>query len=211
MPFYALPTRIEYLSGAFSGFKCGITDSSMLVNLEYFLGDKFDYSKVKVYDYQKHTYSKKYLSPTVVENIVTDMLGEEPTTTNLLSKMIYFGKINYLKKQFMPNLADSIVIGYTDTKLEFAEASEGSIWAFIVNKGLLYSVDNLQIAKIISDKPFTPGMPNESPGKIGQWVGWQIVTEYMKKNPDVSLKQLIDNTNCQEILDKSKYKPKAGL
>ena len=49
-------------------------------------------------------------------------------------------------------------------------------------------------------------MPKESPGRLGYWVGYQIVNQYMK-NEGVSLLDLMKNTNSQEILLKSKYKP----
>jgi uncharacterized protein YjaZ len=46
----------------------------------------------------------------------------------------------------------------------------------------------------------------ESPGRIGQWLGWQIVKSYMENN-DVTLDQLL-KTEPTVIFNKSKYKPK---
>jgi hypothetical protein len=47
---------------------------------------------------------------------------------------------------------------------------------------------------------------NLSPGKIGVWVGWQIVKAHMKHN-DVSLQELLKMSE-EEVFNKSKYKPK---
>ncbi|MDF1518362.1 MAG: gliding motility lipoprotein GldB, partial [Lutibacter sp.] len=47
----------------------------------------------------------------------------------------------------------------------------------------------------------------ESPGRIGVWLGWQIVSAYMTNNNDVTLQQLLQ-TDAEEIFNKSKYKPK---
>ena len=44
---------------------------------------------------------------------------------------------------------------------------------------------------------------NLSPGGVGIWVGWQIVTSYMKHN-DVSLQQLLQ-INELDLFKKSKY------
>jgi hypothetical protein len=53
-------------------------------------------------------------------------------------------------------------------------------------------------------------MPKESPGKVGAWLGWQIINAYMKENPNTTLHQLIDLKDGQKILTSSKYKPKSA-
>jgi hypothetical protein len=47
---------------------------------------------------------------------------------------------------------------------------------------------------------------NLSPGKVGVWVGWQIVSSYMKHN-NVSLQELL-KINELDLFQKSKYKPR---
>ncbi len=62
----------------------------------------------------------------------------------------------------------------------------------------------------LTDGPFTAGLgdKNESAPKLGVWIGWQMVRKYMLENPDVTLQQLMADTDAQKILVKSKYKPK---
>ena len=65
------------------------------------------------------------------------------------------------------------------------------------------------IPRFISPAPFSKfylEIDNESPGRVGAWIGWQIVRSYMKNN-EVSLPQLL-HTSAKEIFEKSKYKPK---
>ena len=50
-------------------------------------------------------------------------------------------------------------------------------------------------------------MPEESPGRIGWWVGWKLVDSYMKSNPDVTINQLFLERDCKKILTLSGYKP----
>ena len=47
---------------------------------------------------------------------------------------------------------------------------------------------------------------NES-GKIGVWLGWQIVRSYCKQNPETQIIELL-NLSSQELFNLSKYKPK---
>ena len=49
-------------------------------------------------------------------------------------------------------------------------------------------------------------MDDESPGRVGVWIGWQIVRSYMKNN-NVTLQELFAK-DAKEIFDNSKYKPK---
>jgi hypothetical protein len=54
----------------------------------------------------------------------------------------------------------------------------------------------------------TAGMPEQAPGNVGSWVGWQIVNQYMENTVDeLSLKELLA-TPPATILAKSNYKPK---
>ena len=62
----------------------------------------------------------------------------------------------------------------------------------------------------MTDAPFTAGFAAESPGRLGAFIGWQIVREYMKESDGSTLKQLMENTNSQQILKVSKYKPARG-
>ena len=79
---------------------------------------------------------------------------------------------------------------------------------FIENR-LLYSTDSKLYARFVANAPFSKfyiDIDKDSPGRIGVWLGWQIVRSYMNNN-SVNLQQLLQ-TNAEEIFKKSKYKPK---
>ena len=50
-------------------------------------------------------------------------------------------------------------------------------------------------------------MPKDSPGRIAYYIGWEIVNDYMENNPRLTLEALMQNTESQEILQQSGYKP----
>jgi hypothetical protein len=72
---------------------------------------------------------------------------------------------------------------------------------------MLFSVDQNQIMKFLSDGPTTNGFPKESPGAIGQWLGWKIVEAYVKNNPAITPEQLMKEQDYKKILHDSRYKP----
>ena len=61
--------------------------------------------------------------------------------------------------------------------------------------------------KFTTDGPFTTAFSKEAPPRIGYWIGRQIIKQYVKNNPFVSLQQLMDEKDAQKILMKAKYKP----
>ena len=61
--------------------------------------------------------------------------------------------------------------------------------------------------KYTADGPFTSALSKESAPRIGYWTGWQIIKQYMDHNPEVTVEQLMKETDAQKILTKAKYKP----
>jgi uncharacterized protein YjaZ len=83
------------------------------------------------------------------------------------------------------------------------------IWKYFIENKLLYSTDADLYTRFVANAPFSKfyiDIDKESPGKIGVWLGWQIVRSYMNNN-NVTLQQLLQ-TSAEEIFKKSKYKPK---
>ena len=50
-------------------------------------------------------------------------------------------------------------------------------------------------------------LDNQSPGRVGRWIGWQIVKSFMNQNPKTSAQELL-SMPFQKLFYLSKYKPK---
>jgi hypothetical protein len=161
--------------------------------------------------YLSRNFTPENMVPRVIEHMAReDMFPENDSSKTMLSKMIYSGKILYFMDMILPEVPDTVKIGYTGAQLQWCKDFEPKIWAYFLDQNLLYESDYPRIQKYLSEAPFTPGLgeKNESAPKLGIWTGWQIVREYMNKNPDVTLLQLMTNTDAQKILNGAKYKPK---
>jgi len=212
-PKAQIPRFIGFLSG-FS-YQTPIGDDYVGIGLDMFLGkdSKFYGALVESIPlYLSRRFTPEYIVPRVSEYYVRENLFKErDQDRSLLSKMIYNGKILYFMDQIMPDeLADSIKIGYTNKQLEWCKVYEAEIWAYYLENNLLYETDYPKIQVYLSEGPFTPGLGENSVSapKLGVWTGWQIVRKYMEENPEVTLQQLMDESDSQKILTKSKYKPK---
>ena len=133
--------------------------------------------------------------------------NETNKATNLLGNMIHQGKLMYFADALLPEMNDSLKIGYTGKQLEWCKNNEAQMWLTLVEKKMLYSSKRMDIIRYINDAPYTNGFPLESPGRTGIWIGWQIVRQYMKKHPEVTLPQLMQNSDYQGILNASGYFP----
>ncbi|MGI8893836.1 MAG: gliding motility lipoprotein GldB, partial [Bacteroidia bacterium] len=127
---------------------------------------------------------------------------------DLLSQMVYNGKILYFIEAMRPREDKHKVIGYTKEQYEWCNNNEGNIWSFFVSQNLLYSSDQIKISKFINEGPGTGGFPPEAPAMLGNYIGWQIVRALKEKNKNISLAELMEIDDAQQILNLSAYKPK---
>jgi uncharacterized protein YjaZ len=115
----------------------------------------------------------------------------------------------YLKDVLLPETSDAEKIGYTQEQITWCQENESYMWRYFMQEQLLYSTDSKLSTRFINTAPFSKfylEIDNESPGRVGTWIGWQIVRSFMNNN-DVNLQQLLQMDPI-EIFQNSKYKPK---
>lgn len=183
------------------------TDSLAIISLDTYLGK--DHKFYKGFDpYLLSDFEPSQIIPDLAESFATTQIAY-PQDRELLAQMIYFGKLMYAKDVLIPNVSDFLKIGYSEEKLKWCEENEAQMWKFFIENKLLYSSDSKLYGRFIQNAPFSKfylDLDNETPGRVGVWLGWQIVRSYMKNN-DVTLQELFSK-NAKEIFDNSKYKPK---
>ena len=128
------------------------------------------------------------------------------STSNLLSNLIYQGKILYISKLTMPEVADTLLFGFTGAQMNFVNNNEKQMWSFLVENKLLFSTDYLIISKYVNEGPFTREFTRESPGQAVNWIGYKITGDYMN-NSGASIEALMNNNDYTHILAVSKYNP----
>ncbi len=188
--------------------KAVYTPQVVLVPLSLYLG-KDNYLYEGLNKYEVELYEPSQILPDVATSFLYGRIAT-PRDRQLLSLMIYYGKELYMKDLLIPDVADNEKIGYTKKQLEWAAANEAEIWRYFIDKKLLYDSDPKLPARFINPAPFSKfylELDNESPGRIGQWLGWQIVRAYAENNKNVPLQELLA-MDAKTIFDNSKYKPK---
>lgn len=207
-PKRKLPKRLITVMSGWN-YSSAYTDEALVVSLDMYLGDtaKF-YQMLRLPQYQARKMNDKYILPDMMRGwMLTEFDNSEPVNT-LIHHTIFYGKLFYTINALLPNENDSMLIGYTSKQMKYCDAYEKNIWSYFAEKNRLYE-NSLQNVRelIISDGPFTSALSKECPPRIGMWIGWQIVKSYMKNNKEVTLEQLMNETDAAKILNKSKYRP----
>ncbi|WP_395077595.1 gliding motility lipoprotein GldB [Flavobacterium sp.] len=188
-------------------YKTIYADSLVLISLEMYLGKNHKFYEFP--EYQKQTFEPSQILPDIVQDFSLNKV-KPPTQKDLLSLMIYAGKQLYLKDALLPEYSDEDKIGYSKPQIEWAIAHEVDTWRFFIDENLLYNTDSKLNQRFIAPAPFTKfGLvsDNETSGKMGAWLGWQIVRTFMDNNKDIPLQKMLV-MDASEIFQKSKYKPK---
>ena len=123
--------------------------------------------------------------------------------------MVYSGKVLYFKDIMLPKISDERKIGYTVDELEWAKLNEESMWQYFIERELLFSTDSKLPGRFINPAPFTKfnlELDSESPGRLGQYLGWQIVRSYADNN-DASLQDIL-SLDAEILFNNSKFKPR---
>ncbi len=184
-----------------------VYDSLLAIPLEKYLGSNCEYyDLLTIPGYKKVSMNQENIITDAMSAWVNEQFNLKPSGTMVLDEMIYYGKLLYALDLLTPFREDSIKIGYSAEHLKWCFDNEPQVWEFLMQKELIFSSDAKNIKKYIGEGPFTPGFPDGSPGKIGHWVGWQIVRKYAE-NTDLPLQKILLEENSQKILQVSKYKP----
>lgn len=207
-PEKAIPYFYTYISGLQYEYPVQRADTVFIISLDDYLGAGFNpYKKIGLPKYKIKNMHASYIVNDVVKLLVKTEFITKNNSRTLLDEMIISGKELYFQDALQPTTPDSIKITYSQKKLNWCFENEGFIWSVIIKNNLLYSADFNKTNKFMQDAPFTSGFSKESPGRIGKWIGWQIIRSYMENNPEISLNEMLQINDSQKILLKSKYKP----
>ncbi|MCF7567572.1 gliding motility lipoprotein GldB [Sabulilitoribacter arenilitoris] len=187
-----------------------VTDTIALIALDNYLGSDHDfYVYGNIDKYIRQNLKKEQLVVDLASKYAKKYIYQSQKRT-LLDEMIYYGKQLYFKDMVIPFKTDAERISYSQEELDWAIANESYIWRYFVERELLFSTDSKLPSRFINPAPFTKfyleKIDHESPGRLGQYIGWQIVRAYMKQN-NISLKDMLIKST-EDIFNNTKFKPR---
>lgn len=206
-PNFKSPNVTTVLTNIDYNYRVIYNVQSLLISLDVYLGKEHEfYNDYPAYIKENNT--KEGIIVDVANEIIRTKISVNNDRT-FLGKMIFEGKKLYLLDLFLPMVSEKQKSGFLKEKISWVNENEEQVWRYFIDKNLLYSTDSDLDKRFLDLAPFSKfylQLDNDSPGQIGKWIGWQIVKSFMDNN-DVSLQSLL-SMKAQEILKKSKYKPR---
>ena len=211
--FYFPKKTIPNVVTLISGFSFPVICDSLTlgISLDMYLGPTYFYYgtlEPPLPNYLRSRMRKEFLVCDAMKGWAQSDYGIDEASARMIDFMIAQGRLIYFLEKILPETEDSIRTGYTAEQLDWCVANEARIWSFFVENKLMFSIDPNLMNKYVNDGPTTNGFPQESPGNIGQFIGWKIVQSYMKNHDELSLQQLMEQKDLLKIFNESNYKPK---
>ena len=199
------PRLYAHLSGLNQSMVVG--DGFVSGSIDNYMGSDYPlYARVGIYKYLRQNMRPEKLVPDYIVAWLTTEYPFVQHSGELVEEMIYRGKILYTASVLLPNLPDSVIIGYSADQWKWCLKYEHDMWMVLVSSKHLFSRDAMIRIKYMNDAPFTKPFTQESPGRAGAFVGWRIVEQYMREHPEVSPKELLLRT-ADEIMRETPYNP----
>ena len=219
MKHYELPVHVPqviYINRILVGSSAFHFDSNLTcVCLDMFLGEEYPfYASVGIPAYMAPHHNKRYLPVAFFREEYEVRYKFNPADRTLLDRLIQRGKEQYFLHKIMPATADSVLFGFRGNQVNWCNKNEANIYNFFVQQNMLYNKEERVVGSYVIDGPYAKGIGsptdegNPTPGNVGTWLGYKIVSAYMAANPGTTLKQLLDlQVEPAQFLDKAKYRP----
>lgn len=204
-PDWTIPTVYMFVSGFNS--TVFYYDDMLGVGIDMYLGSDYPYYTNVVYDYQRPTMQKQYVVRDLMSMYLAYNIAYNSQYNRLLEQMIFRGKQLFLLSQLLPDAPDWQIIGYTPEQWAWCLHYEQAIWNRIMEKRDLFKTESSVLSSYMNEGPFTAEVTQDSPGRLGLWVGWRIVESYMHSNQDITIHDLMAEGDAQKILEQSYYRP----
>lgn len=206
-PELQVPKFYTHLSGFNQSLVVG--SSFISVSLDDYMGTDFEYyEKAGIYKYQRQNMKEEKIVPDIITAWISTEFPQQDINASLIEDCIHRGKILYATASCLPYISDSLLIGYNTYQYEWASLNEGKIWHQFVGSEDIFRKDFITKNQYLNDGPFTKPISQNSPPRLGVYIGWKIIQSYMENHKDITLQQLMEETNYQAILDHSNYLPK---
>lgn len=219
-PKYPLPTHVITFIGPLNATfqtSYGMQSDILMpyglgIGLQLHLGKNFTFYQSAAGQalfpaYISRNFDRAHIVVNSMKVIVDDLYPPPAPGGALIEQMVQQGRRLYLLTQFVPEVPDSVIMGYTSAQMKAVKNNEAVIWSFFLTNDLLNNADEGRIQNYLHAGPKTPEFGEGAPGNLGSYTGLLIVRKFRENYPEVSLDSLM-NMPPREIYNRSKYKPR---
>ena len=183
-------------------------ENTIFICLDMYLGKDYkQYAQAGMPKYIAARCDKKYMATDCFSKALVYRHLPDKTLVTLLDNMVDAGKKMLFTQTMFPTTPAQDILGYSKEQYKWATSHESAVWHALIEKNKVYDNSEDVIRRMMDETPFTRDFGNDSPGRLGVFIGYQIVQSYMKNHPGTTLKDLMSVTDSQKFLKESGYKP----
>lgn len=184
---------------------CNSTDLAISID-HYALGHVEELQRYGVPNYIARRCRREYILPDCMAAAARNHIVLPDGDLSFLDYAIAEGKTLYFLDRVLPSTHDTLKIRYSKEQLSWMKDNVENVWGWLIQNNILFSTDNTQLRNLLDEAPKTNAFGEGSAPRTGDYIGWQIVKQYMKKT-GVSMGELFAENNSRKILEASGWRP----
>ncbi len=203
--------RIPFMYAQISGLNQSIVvgDSLLGISLDKYLGRDYPLYRKYYRDYQCRAMDRSCLVP---DALFYYLSHEYPLPAGkahtLLECISDYGKIHWVIARCR-DIPPEQEAGFDEQSVSHYRGNEAGTWNWMREHGVTASTDLSTIKLFTEPRETVPYMGKDAPGRIGLWMGLQIIDHYMKSHPGVTIGELLHEKDYEKVLRESGYRPSA--
>lgn len=185
-----------------------IIDGKLVISLDWYLDGDEIYDQIGMPRYMSLRTQVATLAKDVANCLYMNYLYEWRKQGQVVDEMVFYGRLNFFIEAMCPDIKENILLGYSEEQWRWTVENEGQLWADIVGSKRLYDAGLDAYMMFFGDGPCTQAFGNESPSRLGEFFGLNIIRSYVASHEDFNLQQFMKRKDLQNIFQDSGYKPK---
>lgn len=191
----------------FSGLNESVVVSDTLVgfSIDKYMG--VDYPLYKKYFYDNQ------IATMIPERIVSDCVFyylrdnyplPETSTGTLLDNMVHLGIINWITRKLTDSGTIEKMLGYSSEDEQWVKDNFQAVVDYVMS--FQHSTDPQVLRNLLSPTYTVTINGQKAPSFLGTWLGYQMVSHYMKNRKNLSVQQLAETDDLSAIVSAYNYK-----
>tara|TARA_B100001758_G_C18332678_1_gene569731 strand:+ start:230 stop:1273 length:1044 start_codon:yes stop_codon:yes gene_type:complete len=198
-PKKKLPKEIIFTNTNFGG-NVYLGNGKLIVGLERYLGGyKKEVEKILPPSefplWMQMGFDQQFMHRDIImSSILSNHTIPESSSEYLIEKIIEWGKVCVVTEMALrinnEDIPAEIVLRWSKDQWSWAEKNEKVFWNHLSKNDMLFSRSEKTNAFFLNNGPYTIGFSEKSPDRMGQYLGWKMVRNYIF-NEKLSLSEMV--------------------
>lgn len=184
-----------------------VGDSLIGISLDKYLGADYPLYQRYFYANQRVTMIPERMAQDCLIFYLNQLSRQQMPSrgrSTLLECMIHQGKLNWIAAHALRKPLINVAAVIPATK-SWYKNHERQVWQTLRDRHLLASTDSAMIHSVLYSNDPAPYFGDTHSRGVGLWVGIRIVESYMNRHPEVTVAQLLRETDYARLVRKSGF------